>query len=271
MQSFKQWRMLNESLFPLGLSNTPNVAPIVSQFQFDEKKKNMDANPEMEDEDEDEVDDEEVDEDEDEESEDDGDDEGDDAPAFKKKGGDEESSFPAFMKKKGMKKKKKMKNECDCDGKKKPIESDDSDDDEGDEDMGGDDEGDNGDGEGADMKRPLGFMKKKGMKKKMNKKMKKESANPQNDFLQSFNSYTAPGNQMTSEDAWWKSVNSHFNNPDQKFGDGFTEYMEDYLIDPNAAEQFRSENDKQKGPTPGEVGFAPQQRMGYFGTPEGQA
>ncbi|WP_457819845.1 hypothetical protein, partial [Staphylococcus aureus] len=52
--------------------------------------------------------------------------------APKKSCGDDGDSFPAFMKKKGMK--KKMKNECDCDGKK-PLESDDSDDDDDDDDM----------------------------------------------------------------------------------------------------------------------------------------
>ncbi len=254
--------MLNESLFPLGLTKNPNVAPIQGQFQFDEKKKNMDKNPEMEDDEDYEEDEDEKDEDED--SDDDGDNKEDNKPS--KKDCDDESPLSAFMKKKGMK--KKMKNECDCEDKK-PLESDNDDDDEEDDEVDADeDKGDEDEemGEkGGDMKRPLGFMKKKGMKKKM----KKEATNPQNDFLQSFNSYTAPGNQMSSEDTWWNSVQGHFSNPNQKFNDGFTEYMEDYLIDPEAQQHFTQGNSQQHNSKPGEVGHAPEGRVGqsdFFGS-----
>lgn len=216
MQSFKQWRMLNESLFPLGLSNTPTVSPIVSQFQFDEKKKNMDKNPEMEDDEDYDDEDDDV-EDDDADDEDDGGDEGDDkgdAPVFKKGDEGDDKGFPAFMKKKGMKKK----------------------------------------------------MGKKGMKK--------EAANPQADFLQSFNTYTAPENQMTSDDAWWQSVAGHASNPNQKYSDGFSEYMEDYLIDPNAQANFVKGNGQQvqqapeQDANPGDIGYAPQGRIGgsFFGS-----
>lgn len=279
MQSFKQWRMLNESLFPMGLAKNPSVAPIQSQFQFDEKK-NMDKNPkpdddeEWDDEEEDDTDDEEGDDDSD--GDNDADDKKADAKVSKKSCDDEDDdSFPAYMKKKGMK--KKMKNECDCEDKK-PLESDNDDEDDEDDDAndsensknkGGDDgEDEEMGGDGGDMKRPLGFMKK-GMKKKMSKKMKKESTNPENDFLQSFNSYTAPENQMSSKDAWWNSVSNHFSNPDKKFSDGFTEYMEDYLIDPEVQKHFTHGNSQQHGPKPGETGYAPEGRVGqgnFFGS-----
>jgi len=260
MRSYKQWQALNESLFPLGLSNPQNVSGIVGRFQYlDEKKKHMHAeNPEEDYEDEEEVEDSDDDDDDDE-----GDDEGgscgdDDAPAFCHK-----------KMKKGMK--KKMKNECDCEDKKgkKPVEADDEDLEDAEEETGIDLDNDDEEGEDEEhaekVGRPLGFMKKKGMKKKMKKKMKKESVGPDNDFLQSFNSYAAPENQMTSEESWWKSVTGHFANPDQKFSDGFTEYMEDYLIDPQAQQNFVQGNGQQHGPRPGEVGYAPQQRMGWFG------
>lgn len=246
-QPFKQWQLLRESLFPLGLSNPNNVSGVVGnnfQQKLDEKKKHMDVNPE-EDIDVDDADDEIVDDD----------DDGDEDVGPKEKDSCGEGKF---CKKKMQ---KKMKNECGCDEKgKKNVEMDDDADDDADVDA------DAGDGEeieddeegGADMKRPLGFMKKKGMKKKM----KKEATNPQDEFMKSFNSYTAPTEQSTTEDAWWQSVTSHFSNPNQKFSDGFSEYMEDYLIDPEAQKNFLNGGE----PKPGDVGAAPQQRMGWFGS-----
>jgi hypothetical protein len=295
MQSFKQWRKLNESLFPLGLNNTPSVAPIQSQFQFDEKKKNVDKNPEADD---DEVEDEDDDTEEDDveddkdvkkksvkvkgkvKDDDEDDDEDEDEDEDEDDQAEDEGSFPAFLKKKGMK--KKLKNECECDGKK-PLESDKSDEDEDEDEDDKDDEddmdddkddsrneknkgGDDGEDEkmGGDIKRPLGYMKKK-MKKK---NMKKESTDLQNDFLQSFNSYTTPEKEATAEDSWWASINGHMGNSDQKFSDGFTEYLEDYLIDPEVRQNFITGNGHQHDPKPGEVGHAPEGRMGgnYFGT-----
>jgi hypothetical protein len=238
MISYKQWCMLNESTFTLGLTQSRPVAPIVNTFQtLEEKKKHMDADPEA---DEEEWEDEESDEDDDE-----------DGDVIKKKGCGEEDE-PSFCSKKM---KKKMKNECGCDDKKKPIESDEDMDDEDmdDEEEFDDEEGDD-EVEEKDVKRPLGFMKKK-MKKGMKKKMQKEG---NEDFLQSFNSYVSPKNQMTSEQEFWKSIEGHYQNQNTKYSDGFTEYLEDYLIKPQ-------EQDGQQ-PSAGEVGFAPQQRMGWFGT-----
>jgi hypothetical protein len=74
---------------------------------------------------------------------------------------------------------------------------------------------------------------------------------------------------MTSKNAWWRSVNSHLSNPDQKFNDGFTEYMEDYLIDPQSQQNFAHGNTQQHGPKAGDVGYAPEGRVGqgdFFGS-----
>lgn len=258
MLDFKKWQMINEALvgtgFSLGLSQTPQVGGLLGKFQFlDEKKKNMGKDAPVPDEEAVEGDDEDMDDEEavDDDSDDveDGDDEGDDvaAPEEKKPVLD----FPKFAK-------KKMKNECDCDGKKgKDVEAGDDMDDEAeddvetdaDADMGGDEAGDDEEG-GKKVMRPLGFMKKK-----MAKKMKKESVD---EFLANLaKEYATPAAKPAEEDEFWASMNHYKFNPNQKFSDGFSEYQEDYLI------QAKDETPAAQAEEPkaGEVGFAPQQKM----------
>lgn len=245
MLDFMKWQTINESLtgagFSLGLGKTQTLGGLIGRFQYlDEKKKHMSKDVEKDELDAEEVDDEDMDIDSDVD------------------GGDDEAEEcgPKFAKKM----KKKMKNECDCDDKKKPVEMDadaDGDEDMGDEEMGDEDMGDEGEGEegdkdiafagSKDKKVPLGFMKKK-----MSKKMKKESVE---DFMSNLSSSYTP--KPVSDDDFWTSISGHNYDFNKKFSDGFSEYKEDYLIVPEApAAQAETEQ-----PKPGEVGFAPQQRI----------
>jgi len=95
-------------------------------------------------------------------------------------------------------------------------------------------------GDDMDMMMKMGMARmKKNMKKNMRKNMRKEA------FLH-------------NEDEWLASVKSMMTPQNIKNGDGWTEYQEEALLpptDPNAAVT-------QREPQPGEVGFAPQGRVG---------
>lgn len=289
MIDFKTWRQLNESLgFNLGVSSPAKIGGVMGAFQYlDEKKKQMDADIEVDAEDMD-VDGEDTKEDSD------------------------KSCDKMMMSKK--KSKKKMKNEaCACDDKKGMMKGglkglmggkdmggmdmgadlgdpamggevgmdadmgdedmgdmgdeelgDDemvSDDDMGDEDIedaeeeaGEDLDGDNEMGEPEDhiakikakkAPMPLGFMKKK---------MKKENAE---NFLSDLqNAYMSPKNQTDTEEEFWSSIKGYDYDPNKKFNDGFTEIKEDMLLPAQPVVEQPS-----AAPQPGEVGFAPQQRL----------
>lgn len=140
-----------------------------------------------------------------------------------------------MSKKKAKKKsKKKMWSDEDDEAPEEDLEDDEEmvDDEEGEEEMG--------DEVVAKKKPPMGGEEEVPLfsKKKSKKKMKREA---------------------TEEEAWWASVkNMVSSNPNQKFGDGWTEYQEDALfapVDQNNLTQAVRE------PGPGEVGFAPQQRI----------
>jgi hypothetical protein len=121
--------------------------------------------------------------------------------------------------------------------------------------MGVDLDGDDEKGEDPEhakkVKRPIQFMKKNDKKKSV----KKESAD---DWMNSFSSYTSPLNQMTSENDFWKDINSYCHDSLQKYNDGMPTVKEDMLIVPSGEQQEQSK------PAPGEVGFAPQQKLGDF-------
>jgi hypothetical protein len=243
MLDFTKWQMINESLtgagFSLGLGKPQTLGGLIGKFQYlDEKKKHMSKDVEKDELDAEEADDENLD-----------DDMGEDEE-------DAEECGPKFCNGKKMMK-KKMKNECDCDDKKKPVEMDadaDGDEDMGDEDVDGEEDGEGAEGDediafsgSKDKKVPLGFMKKK-----MAKKMKKESVE---DFMSNLSSSYTP--KPTADDDFWTSISGHHYDFNKKFSDGFSEYKEDYLISPEApVAQAETEQ-----PKPGEVGFAPQQRI----------
>lgn len=99
------------------------------------------------------------------------------------------------------------------------------------EDLDGDEE------EGEDMAHKEKVMGPMFSKKKSKKGMKAESA---------------------EEDEWWASVKSMLGPaPNTKYSDGWSEYHEDALLPPNDPNAQVSQE-----PSPGDVGFAPQQRLG---------
>lgn len=299
MLSYKQWKMLNESVFPsfnLGIANPSNLG-VQSQSGFamdiEEGKKKMLGDDETGDgemvEPASEKDNPDVDVSLGDDNGGCGDDEK--CGAFSKKsskktakksskkkcgadmdephsdkqdnddGGDEDELMFAKKKAKSkmMKAKKTMwSDEDDASGdddeedapKAQDVSDDSADDgdDEGtdDEDMG-DDSDDDGDvlnskfvNKGND---PAMFSKKKS-KKSSKKNMQKEATE--------------------TDEEWWNSVRSMTNsNPDAKFGDGWTEYQtktED-LFTPVDTENLTQAVRPSGEPQPGDVGFAPQQRL----------
>lgn len=239
MLSYKQWKMVNESTFALGLAVQPTVgiqAP--HELGFDEAKKMSKKKSKKKmhfggDEDEDiSGDGEMVDPSSAKDSPDvdvDVDDEG--GEEFGGCGGDK---CGKMSKKKS---KKKMWSDEDDEGEVEAPEEEEEDDDEEFEDEGGDEE------KVVAKKKPPVSDEEVPLfsKKKSKKKMKREG---------------------TEEEQWWASVKSMVtSNPNQKFGDGWTEYQEDALFSPvdqsNLTQAVRE-------PQPGEVGFAPQQKLGQL-------
>jgi hypothetical protein len=244
MLSYQQWRTLNESFGgALGVSTPGNLGLVSSfgeRYDLDEKKSEKKSKKKMHSEDET------------------GDGEMVDAASEKDEpevdmedGGCGEGEFCGKMSKKNMKKsaKKMWSDEDDAaeapaageKGKKVPADLEGEEEDvDMDDDMGGCGE------EGEEV---ATFSGKKSCKnsskkseKKSEKKMKAES---------------------TEEQDWWNSIKSMVNsNPNQKYGDGWSEYHEDALFAP-----AEPETTAQKEPGPGEVGFAPQQKLagpGFF-------
>jgi hypothetical protein len=289
MKSYKNWKLVNESLFPLGLSQPRTVGGLVGKAPLEESKKKMKGK----------MHDEDADDDHDE-------------------GGEEHScSCDKNMKKKmkgedGFKnskqtpkdhsgekswskeKKKKMGDGMDDAPmmkmkKKKPTDDvhdddddveddhieDDDDVDGGDDDTGGDDDhhdddhdeegGDDDDhdhdeegGDEMDMKK-YGFMKKKmkAMKKKM--KAMKEAAVQ---FEKDISEYPdmPQDHSQDSEKEFFASLARQFGKPNQKFSSGLSEDLLIPLNDPNAPAYEAPE------PQPGDVGYAPQGRVGVIGS-----
>lgn len=124
---------------------------------------------------------------------------------------------------------------------------DDDDDDMGDDDMGDDDGGD------IDLKGLKGdklMMMKKKMKNKMkkcSKKMKKEAAEE-----------TAP---EVADDPWMQSVMGMLKGDNERHWDGFSPLTNEDALIP-ASDPNKGLVDEQ--PQPGDVGFAPQGRIGSF-------
>lgn len=233
MRSYKQWQTINETLgaFPIGVSSAGNkIGSIRGAFQFlDEKKLEPKEKEEKEE-------------------------------------GEEE-----FEKCCGKYMKKYMKKYMDEEDEIENDEDDDEDEDEEEKivskkkkkkDIEGEEEEeiekqeeeeerdlDNDEEEGEPeehKKKVLGYMSKKD-KKKTKKGVKKESTE---EFLNSiFNSYSPSKEIEDNDDSFWDSLTSQYGNPKEKFGSGI---QEDYLIPPTTSQE----------PAPGDVGFAPQQRIG---------
>lgn len=276
MKSYKNWKLVNEALFPLGLSQPRTVGGLVGNTPIAESKKKMKGKMH----DEDVVDDE-------------GDDEG---------GEEHTCSCNKNMKKKmkgedGMKnskqtpkdhsgekswskeKKKKMGDEMEAPmmlKKKKPpvddvddeedVEDDHIEDDEeegdeveGDEEEGGDDEGDEVEDDDGEEMGKYGFMKKKmkAMKKKM-KKMQAEAAQ----FEKDISEYPdmPQDHSQDSEKEFFASLSRQFGKPNERFSSGLSEDMLVPLNDPNAPNYVLPEVQ------PGEVGYAPSGRVGVMGS-----
>lgn len=275
MKSYKNWKLVNESLFPLGLSQPRTVGGLVGNTPIEESKKKMKGK--MHDEDVD-VDDE-----------GDGDEhtcscnknmkkkmKGEDGMKNSKQTPKDHSGEKSWSKEK----KKKMGDEMEAPmmmKKKKPVDDieddeedveddhiEDDDDDVVDDEEGGDDEeeGDEdddmgGDEDDTDMKK-YGFMKKKmkAMKKKM-KKMQAEAVA----FEKSISEYPdmPQDHSQDSEKEFFASLARQFGKPNARFSSGLSEDMLVPLNDPNAPDYVAPEA------APGEVGYAPQGRMGVIG------
>lgn len=104
---------------------------------------------------------------------------------------------------------------------------------------------------------------KKGMKKKSKKNMKAEGNEEKCQCGKNKCECGAPAKrpQMTEDElAWWSSVHDMLDfNPDGKNWDGIA-VKEDALIEPPAQDGLVYKNDE---PQAGDVGFAPQGRIGY--------
>jgi hypothetical protein len=273
MKSYKNWKLVNESLFPLGLSQPKTVGGLVGNTPIAESKKKMKGKMH----DEDVVDDE---------------GEGDEEEHTcscnknmkkKMKGEDGKNSKQTPKDHSGEKswskeKKKKMGDEMEAPmimKKKKPpvddvddeedveddhIEDDEEEGDEVEDDGDGEEEGDEveDDGDGEEMGK-YGFMKKKmkAMKKKM-KKMKEETAQ----FEKNISEYPdmPQDHSQDSEKEFFASLSRQFGKPNQRFSSGLSEDMLVPLNDPNAPDYVAPEAQ------PGEVGYAPNGRVGVIGS-----
>lgn len=275
MKSYKNWKLVNESLFPLGLSQPKGVGGLVGNTPIEESKKKMKGK--MRDED---VDvDEEEDGDEEEHTcscnknmkkkmkDDDKDKDKKNSPKAKKKkmDGEDIMANPAMMKKKP--KPVEDEEEDDDDDDMGDDEEDNEDDvvndkDDDEEDDMGDDEEDNedddSDDDNEDMKK-YGFMKKK--MKAMKKKMKKMHAEAVA-FEKNISEYPdmPQDHSQDSEKEFFASLSRQFGKPYARFSSGLSEDMLVPLNDPNAPNYVAPEA------KPGEVGYAPQGRVGVIGS-----
>lgn len=296
MKSYKNWKLVNESVFPLGIRQTHNVGGLQNPFgQYVEleeaaKKKMHDNN----------------------EEEDDGHScqcnkkmkkqmkdkkgkdmwkDGDKTPVgdqsgkmvggmphnkkkkMTKKMGDDDMKDMGMM----MKKKKPHHVHPDDEEELDGMPHDDDDDVE-DDDLDGDEDGvdDDMDGDADDMDddgdevddvvddkeddmddheaKKYNFMKKK-MQKKMKKKMREAK-----DFDVDISKYPAPpeDHSQDTEAEFFASLTRQFGNPGQRFASGLSEDLLIPLNDPNAP-NYQAPAVQ---PGPGEVGYAPQGRIG---------
>lgn len=132
-------------------------------------------------------------------------------------------------------------------------EGDDSDDDEDEGEFGGDDEGgeDDDDDEGDDAPK-FGFMKDKKKCKKMKKNMKQENA-----FWGDIEAnYKVPKDDMGTDKEFFDSLARQYGNPHVRFNGGVESVNEDLLLSPEQQALINAM------PKPGEVGYAPSQRLG---------
>lgn len=280
MKSFKQWQLVNESFFSgmtLGVKTPQTLGGLQSNRPLISEKKKMDGKVVVDD------DDLGDDHEEDDHQEPDGD-EGD--CSCKGKGKEKDIAYS----KKNMKKKMKKKmsdemsgedgDEDDVNDVKAPKSSgDEGGDEEGGDDEGGDDEGgddhddeggegdkdheDDHDDDDAENGAKYGFMKDKKDKKKAKKEKKKVEENFWNDIK----SYHVPKESGDDEQEFFDSLARQYGQPaNEKYsggveGDGINE---DLLLSDDQMALINAM------PNPGEVGYAPNQRMGIGFTPAEQ-
>lgn len=289
MQSYKKWKTLNESFGPgsfnLGLSNPTNLG-LSSQFgsftDVIEGKKKSKADSDTDavevdvdgeagwDDVEDDVE------------------EGCGCNASKKKSAKKSTKTAAKKSTKTAAKKsgKNMDSDMggdfeDDDGEDHDDHDDEESDDEGDEDEGdgddmGDEESDMGDDEGDDEGEeeeggdeepaPM-FSKKKSGKKSAKTAAKKSEKKSTKTSAKKSEKKSAKTSDKTMQKEWWKSDDEEWMKSVQsmlgpkavgKNRDGWSEYQEDALL---PAVNSNGGSDGEVAPLPGEVGFAPQQRL----------
>jgi hypothetical protein len=279
MKSYKNWKLVNENLFPLGLSQPRTVGNIINSntAPIEESKKKMKGDVEID-------------------NDDDSDDDehtcscnknmkkkmkGEDGMKNSKQTPKDHSNEKSWSKEG---KKKKMGDEIEepmMMKKKKPVDDvedddddieddhveDDDDDieddsdveDDGDDDGDGDDDMDNDSDDDAEDMKKYGFMKKK--MKKMKKKMKKMQAEAAL-FEKNIAEYPdMPVDHSQDSDAEFEaSLRRQFGKPNQKFSSGLSEDLLIPLNDPNAPNYVAPEE-----PGPGDIGYAPTGRLGVIG------
>jgi hypothetical protein len=272
MKSYKQWKMVNEAVFPtlnLGISHPQTIGGLRSNMpgvgELSEKKKMSGKVV---------VDEPEVDDTEDS-------DEGDhDCSCDDKK--DKQIAFSKKNMKKKMKKKmtKKMEDELEDDlsdddvGEEDDVNDvetpDDDHDDDHDEEGDDHDEDDHEEGDGEeddhhdeeDDAPKFGFMKDKKGKKK---DKKKEKEKVEESFWNDIERYHVPKANMETEKEFFDSLARQYGNPKTERyssgvqGDGVNE---DLLLTPDQEALINSM------PNPGEVGYSPSHRLGGFASSE---
>lgn len=240
---YKKWIKLNEHLFTLGLTKKPAIGEIIK-----DDNRGLPSNEHCDDED---------------DAEEGNDDDGEEEEAADDEGGDDSEDMK-FMKKK--KKVKKMSSEK----KKKKMDVEVEDDDDEEEEDGKEDgeeeievkkkgpcDNDEGEEDGDDDKADYGFMKKDKKGKKKDKKCKCEKHMMKD---------------HTSHDEFVADLKSYMNTPkrpelnDAEFINSLSAFklftpvpvQEDFLISPESGNLASSSEE----PQPGDVGFAPQQKIG---------
>jgi len=274
MNSYKQWKQLNESSMPFGsralvISTPPTIGGLQSQIPLISEKKKMDGKVVAD----------ELGDDEDEGHKCSCSDKGDKHDDHDDDHDDEKLSFSkkAKMKKKMKKMDDEVPEEEDHDDHDEDHEEEDHHDDDHedeDEDDDHDDDHDDEEEEGEEggeedlsddrEAEKYGFMKDKGkkMSKKDKKRWKKKKMEEQ--FWQDLGTYATPKHSGGSEKEFYQSLQRQYGNPTEKhsgglFGNGVNE---DLLLTPDQEALIDAM------PRPGEPGFAPRGRMNTFGSSE---
>ncbi len=139
--------------------------------------------------------------------------------------------------------------EGDGDGEGDEEESG-EDDDDGGEDFHGEDDDDDGEGDEGDDAVKFGFMKDK--KKEWKKKRKDESS-----FWEDIDkNYRVPQEEIGTDEEFFDSLSRQYGNPHVRFHGGVDRFDEDLLLSPDQQALIDAM------PKPGEVGYAPNQRLG---------